>query len=306
MGSILRLTNLSYAQANVAGWQPSPNDTNAGSGQYGACCNEMDIWEANSISSAYTPHVCNVQGQVRCDNPVDCGDGNANRYNGICDKDGCDFNSFRMGDTSFLGPGKTVDTTKKITVVTQFITSNNQSSGDLVEIRRVYVQDGRVIPNSKVNIAGMSAYDSVTDAFCTAQKQVFNDQNSFGRLGGLKAMGESLRRGMVLVLSLWDDHAANMLWLDSNYPLDRDASQPGVARGTCPTSSGKPTDVESQSPNAQVTYSNIRWGPIGSTYTSGGGGTNPGNPGGSPGTPTTTSSAAQQTRWGQCGGNGYT
>ena len=28
-------------------------------------------------------------------------------------------------------------------------------------------------------------------------------------------------RGMVLVMSLWDDHDANMLWLDSDYPLDR-------------------------------------------------------------------------------------
>ena len=34
-------------------------------------------------------------------------------------------------------------------------------------------------------------------------------------------MGESLARGHVLVMSLWDDHAANMLWLDSDYPPDR-------------------------------------------------------------------------------------
>ena len=31
-------------------------------------------------------------------------------------------------------------------------------------------------------------------------------------------MGESLARGHVLVMSLGDDHEANMLWLDSNYP----------------------------------------------------------------------------------------
>jgi cellulose 1,4-beta-cellobiosidase len=35
-------------------------------------------------------------------------------------------------------------------------------------------------------------------------------------------------RGMVLVLSLWDDHDVNMLWLDSDYPLDKPNTEPGV------------------------------------------------------------------------------
>jgi hypothetical protein len=37
-------------------------------------------------------------------------------------------------------------------------------------------------------------------------------------------------------------------------------------RGTCAANSGAPTTVESQSPNAQVVYSNIKFGPIGSTF----------------------------------------
>lgn len=36
-----------------------------------------------------------------------------------------------------------------------------------------------------------------------------------------------------------------MLWLDSSYPVDASTSKPGVARGTCATSSGVPSDVES-------------------------------------------------------------
>lgn len=72
--------------------------------------------------------------------------------------------------------------------------------------------------------------------------------------------------GMTLVMSLWDDHYANMLWLDSSYPTGKDVSQPGVARGECATTSGKPSDVESQNGNAQVAFSNIRFGPIGSTF----------------------------------------
>ncbi|TDL22747.1 cellulase [Rickenella mellea] len=252
-------------EANILGWTPDANDANAGAGQYGTCCNEMDIWEANSNSAAYTPHVCSVVGQSRCSG-TDCGDG-ALRYQGVCDKDGCDFNSFRMGNQGFLGPGKTVDTTKKFTVVTQFISSTNSSTGTLSEIRRLYVQNGNVIPNSVANIPNVPAVNSITDAFCNAQKTEFGDTNSFETRGGLATMGKSLQQGMVLSMSVWDDYTAQMLWLDSDYPTTSPATTPGVARGPCATTSGAPPQVESQSPGASVTFSNIRWGDIGSTFT---------------------------------------
>ncbi|KAL5512390.1 hypothetical protein ACEPAG_3382 [Sanghuangporus baumii] len=51
-----------------------------------------------------------------------------------------------------------------------------------------------------------------------------------------------------------------------NYPTDADPNQPGVARGNCSTSSSVPEDVESQSPNSQVVFSDIKYGPIGSTF----------------------------------------
>jgi len=79
----------------------------------------------------------------------------------------------------------------------------------------------------------------------------------------MAAVGSALAKGTVLVMSLWDDHYANMLWLDSTYPTG--STKPGSARGNCATSSGVPADVESQSPSSQVKYSNIRFGPIGST-----------------------------------------
>ena len=79
-------------------------------------------------------------------------------------------------------------------------------------------------------------------------------------------MGRGMNLGMVLVMSLWDDHYANMLWLDSNYPTDQDPEKPGIARGECATSSGVPAEVESANPNAQVVFSNIKFGPIGSTF----------------------------------------
>ena len=254
-------------EANCEGWKPSSSDKNSGVGKYGTCCNEMDIWESNSISTAYTSHVCTVQGQTRCEGQQ-CGDTDAGqRHNGVCDKDGCDFNPYRLGDKSFFGPAAnfTIDTTKTFTVVTQFITTDGSDNGDLSEIRRLWVQNGKVINSNNVTVGGKQ-FNSITDNFCNAQKQAFGDPNDYEKRGGNKAMGGSLERGMVLVMSLWDDHAVHMLWLDSSYPPDKSPSAPGVTRGTCPTSSGAPDQVENQYPNAYVTYSNIKYGELGSTY----------------------------------------
>ncbi|KAH7098581.1 glycoside hydrolase [Auriculariales sp. MPI-PUGE-AT-0066] len=243
-------------QANVAGWVGSTNDTNAGTGNMGTCCPEMDVWEANSISAAYTPHPCTTAGQLAC-NGTACGGGD-NRYGSECDPDGCDYNSYRQGAKSFYGPGMTVNTNSKFTVVTQFIGS------PVTEIKRFYVQNGVLIPNSATSITGMPTTNSITDTWCSAQKTAFNDTRSYQNKG---AMANMFRKTNVLALSIWDDHTAYMLWLDSNYPVDRDASTPGTARGTCATTSGRPTDVEANSPNAQVIYSNIKFGAINSTYT---------------------------------------
>ncbi|KAG9078048.1 Exoglucanase 1, partial [Ceratobasidium sp. UAMH 11750] len=223
---------------------------------YGSCCDEMDVWEANSISTAYTPHPCTSTGQTRCDNTT-CPT--------TCDQTGCDFNPYRMGDKTFYGNSHIVDTSKNITVVTQFITADGTAAGTLSEIRRIYVQDGKVIQNSKTNIPGISAYDSISDAFCSAQKTAFNDTNMFAQKGGLGKMSKAFDAGMVLIMSIWDDHESNMLWLDSNYPTSADPTSPGIARGTCATNSETPAELEANL-GAQVIYSNIRFGDKGSTY----------------------------------------
>lgn len=254
-------------QANVQGWQPSTSDTNAGTGNYGSCCPELDVWEANSISAAVTPHPCgSTLTQTRCTGDSGCGGTYSDtRYGQYCDPDGCDFNSYRMGNTSFYGPGKTVNTNSKLTVVTQFITSDGTDNGQLSQIKRFYVQNGKVFANSNSDIAGVTG-NSITTAFCNAQKTAFGDTNEFNVRGGLAAMGNAMKNGMVLVMSLWDDHYAQMLWLDSTYPTTKSASSPGVARGTCATSSGAPSDIENSAANSQVAYSNIKFGPIGSTF----------------------------------------
>lgn len=164
-----------------------------------------------------------------------------------------------MGVKDFYGPGKTLDTKQKMTVVTQFIGSGSTLS----EIKRFYIQNGKTFTNSQSKIAGVTG-NSITDSFCAAQKSAFGDTSSFKTLGGLNGMAASLARGHVLVMSLWDDHAVNMLWLDSTYPTD--STKLGAARGTCATDSGKPKDVETNSPDATVVFSDIKFGPIGSTF----------------------------------------
>ncbi|KAJ3169830.1 hypothetical protein HDU88_000468 [Geranomyces variabilis] len=242
--------------ANLGGW--TGTGANTGSGSKGSCAPELDLWEANRISSAFTAHPCSSTGPTVCADAKTCGDG-ADRQNGVCDKDGLDWNSFRMGDETFYGPGKKVDTTKPITVVTQFLTSDGTDAGDLKEIRRIYIQDGKIIPNSR-----FGKYDSITDEMGAVQKKLFADPNTFAVKGGLKAMGKAMDRGMTLAMSLWDDTAADMLWLDSTYPVGK--TGPGAARGSCATTSGKPADVEAQQPNASVKFSSIKWGEIGSTF----------------------------------------
>lgn len=209
------------------------------------------------MSTAYTPHSCEPITQSICDGDSCGGTYSADRYAGTCDPDGCDFNSYRQGDTTFYGSGMTVDTSKVFTVVTQFIGS------PLTEIKRFYVQDGVTIPNSESTITGVSG-NSITTEYCDAQKIAFGDETSFADHGGMDSMSQALGAGMVLVMSLWDDHYANMLWLDSTYPTD--STKLGSVRGSCATSSGVPADVEANSPSASVTFSNIKYGPIGSTF----------------------------------------
>jgi len=71
-------------------------------------------------------------------------------------------------------------------------------------------------------------------------------------------MGDSMARGHVLVMSLWHDDLVQMKWLDAELGED-----PGRTRGSC---SGDQIDFDSaEARNAYVTFSNIRYGEIGTT-----------------------------------------
>merc|ERR1712087_459098 len=256
-------------EANSIDWNGNPDDPDQqmGVGKYGSCCAEMDIWEANSMANAYTPHPCDVTGQLKCEGTA-CGDNVAGeRYDGVCDKDGCDINPYRMGNRMFFGRGSEyeVDTLKPVTVVTQFLTTDGTDDGELSEMVRYYVQDGNMIASPTSTILGPDDTDTITDAFCQAKKTLFGDVNDYAEKGGSAAMGESLNRGHVMAISLWDDVEVNMLWLDSAFPLNKPATDPGVQRGDCPGGvESTPTYLRQNSPDGWVSFQNAFVGPIGS------------------------------------------
>lgn len=115
---------------------------------------------------------------------------------------GCGNNPYGFGAQNFYGPGLTVDTSRPFTVVTQFLTTDNTTTGTLSEIRRLYIQDGRLIENALVTNVSNQAVQmpgTVTQDFCTAR-----NASDYLRLGGMQGMGQSLQRGMVLIFSLWN------------------------------------------------------------------------------------------------------
>lgn len=309
-------------QANIEGWTPSSNNANTGLGNHGSCCAELDIWEANSISEALTAHPCDTPTNTVCTEDACGGTDSTTRYAGTCDPDGCDFNPYRLGNLDFYGAGMTVDTTQPFTVVTQFVTDDGTSTGTLSEIRRYYVQNDVVIAQPSSNISGISG-NVIDSTFCAAELSVFNETTAFTEHGGMAGMSAGLSAGMVLVMSLWDDYSASMLWLDSTYPTNETGTL-GAARGSCPTTSGVPSEVEADYPNSYVIYSDIRFGPLNSTFTGSGTGSSSSSTTSSKPTSTSTSTSTHSTlttttttsaaptgtgvaaHYAQCGGIGYT
>ncbi|PYH97044.1 putative endo-beta-1,4-glucanase celB [Aspergillus ellipticus CBS 707.79] len=181
-----------------------------------SCCNEMDIFEGNAYANHYAAHPCIAD---------------------KCSSSGCIFNPYLAGARSFWGLGLDVDTSRPLTVITQFLTDDNKTSGVLVEIRRMYIQDRKLIHN----IPASRGLGSCTHA------------DPLSHSLGLSPMGESLARGMVMALSLWGDAEQGLQWLD------------GGDAGPCDSSGSDPASTR-RHPEPRVVFSDMRWGEIGSTF----------------------------------------
>jgi cellulose 1,4-beta-cellobiosidase len=221
------------------------NNANIGKA-YGSCCAEFDIWEANKYATQIASHPCSAT----VNGPAQVCQGTCRQ----CDTSGCAWNHYR-GDKEYFGPGLKVDTTKKFTCVTQFVTDTGNDLGNLKEVRRLYVQGGKVIQNNVIKVEDWGTgkqvwhnYDSLTTEWCDK----LSWDSDYENRGGHASMGRSLRRGHVLAMSLWTD--GDMWWLDS-----------GNDHGPCKAGPGKAALVR-DNPRAYVEYSNIKFGDIGSTY----------------------------------------
>merc|ERR1712115_747560 len=252
-------------EANMEDWVPSEVDENAGTGRYGTCCTEIDLWEANNRGTAFTMHSCATPNdeQYRCKGTA-CGDNGEDRFKGVCDKNGCDIQPYRLKEKKFWGVGKdfTVDSSKPVTVTTQFITDDGTDEGTIVEVKQFYTQNGKTIEHPMYSVNG-NKHNTITDKFCADWVADTKDGTNFLEKGGMGAVDTIFEKGGVLVMSLWDDHYANMLWLDSTYPVG--STDPGAYRGACSADSGDPADVEVDQAKAHVKFSDIKFGPIGST-----------------------------------------
>src|SRR5690242_13989376 len=72
-----------------------------------------------------------------------------------------------------------------MTVVTQFLGSGS----DLRELKRFYIQDGKVIPQPQPTIPGMTG-NSITQEWCNTQQKVFAEEvYPFNKFGGMASMG---------------------------------------------------------------------------------------------------------------------
>jgi cellulose 1,4-beta-cellobiosidase len=226
-------------------------------GQHGSCCAELDIWNANTMATSFAVHGCRTAGSMKCTS-AEC--------EGLCDTAGCDYNPYRMGSQFFYGPGKgyALDTTKPFTVVTQFITVNGDDISALSNINRFYIQNGKTIINPDPSVMNYPS-TSLSDSYCTAKSQAFSSPEMSAHYGGLASIGAALERGVVLTFSLSGDSDNNMLWLDGDYPSGADPSSAGVSRGICPSSSGRLPDIRRQFPDAAIKFTNLKYGPLGST-----------------------------------------
>jgi cellulose 1,4-beta-cellobiosidase len=256
-------------EANVEDWVPSETDDNAGTGKYGTCCTEIDLWEANHISTAFTMHACSTKDDLpyRCHGTL-CGDNGEDRFSGVCDKNGCDIQAWRFGVRDFYGPSDKfkVNSAKPVTVTTQFLTDDGTDSGTIVKAKQFYTQNGKTFEHPMYTING-KPHKTISDEMCADWVAETKDGTNFLAMGGMGSVDTVFKNGAVLVMSLWDDHYANMLWLDSIYPVDVTdcAANPGACRGSCAITSGVPADVEKNVPNATIHFSDIKYGRIGTT-----------------------------------------
>ncbi|CRK21343.1 hypothetical protein BN1708_013087, partial [Verticillium longisporum] len=241
-------------RANMEGWAPGYTELELGRGAVGACCAEMGVWQSNAASYVVSAHPC-INPDFHTCRDSRCPRGFSDDiFPHGCDTDGCGASPYRLGNTQFYGQGQTLDSGAKFTVITRFHEDGVSQS---------FIQAGELIDTPLNQAAGVQG-NAISDDFCDSQASAFGERNRYAEVGGWSSTKRALAGQWVMVMSITHDAYANMLWLDSLYPVDA-AGRPGALRGPCPANRGYPAQTVVENPQAKVTFSDIRYGPIGTT-----------------------------------------
>merc|ERR1711920_1148950 len=103
-----------------------------------------------------------------------------------------DINAYRRGNKEFWGPGSAfaIDSTKPVTVTTQFITDDGTDNGKLVEVKQFYNQNGKTIEHPTYMVNG-HPHEDITD-YCRDWVNVTHDGTNFLEKGGLDSVDKAL------------------------------------------------------------------------------------------------------------------
>lgn len=242
----------------------------------GTFCSEMDLFEGNTVAQQYTTHACDDACASYTEGVSEC-QSSANAET-VCDQSGCGLNPFRYGagssyDTetnneAWYGTGSSyqLDSSKPFTVTTQFYETN---------ITRFYLQNGKRIDLPTLYVrtpTDGSHYEpfespAIRDDYCSDIYDRWGDPDLHPRLitrKPLDQMFKNMENGMVLAMSAWyseEDYVnglpsgtqTGMSWLD------------GVNNWGHDTKAGPCDKSTSDSGDHQATFSDIRFGPVGTT-----------------------------------------
>ncbi|KAM7210485.1 Exoglucanase 1 [Rhypophila decipiens] len=252
-------------EANYDGWK-QVNESDWSSpyqGESRACCPEMAVWNSNAHSYQISSHLCPQKEYVACKDrscdyyiPYSDDEDRLPR----CDRVGCGYNPFQMGNRDFYGKGKILDTSRNFTVVTRF---------EQDRVNQFFLQDGKKIEPPKPKWDELKdTTNGISQDMCTKRADGFGESDFWNKNQGWKGHLELMKTPMVLAVSIDDDDFEWNLFLDSVWPPDQEHEKevvPGVWRGDCPWQDNEPNYVYNNVPYSTVVWSNLRFGPIGST-----------------------------------------
>jgi hypothetical protein len=236
----------------------------------GTFCSEMDLFEGNTVAQQYTTHGCSDACASFTEGVAEC------EFTGspktVCDQSGCGLNPFRYGPgTTYdaelnneawhgVGSDFEIDTSKPFTVTTQFqdasISRFYQQNGKRVDLPTLYV-----LPPSDGSHYGAFESPKIQEDFCA---DIYDRWDGGAGYKPLEQMFKNMENGMVLAMSAWyaqetyvngkpSGEQTGMSWMD------------GVNNWGHYTKAGPCHETTSDAGDHQATFSNIRFGAIGTT-----------------------------------------